>query len=172
MLSPRSTSLGFADRTTKNLVFIEAAFQRGEEDVHLVTQIVNSLLGLVVFPWESGIEDRIAKTAIDAPALHGWPQWNISEGRCDTVGELMRKLRNGIAHRHINFSSDSRVPEEVSIQIEDYSRGKGHARNFAASIRADDLAAFCLKFAALARTSSVKNSLDAAIGPQRNVRAS
>ena len=49
-LSPRGTSEGFAQRTRKNLLYIEEASRSGA-DVHAVTQIVNSLLGLVVFPW-------------------------------------------------------------------------------------------------------------------------
>lgn len=51
MLNPRSDALGLAERTRKNLFFIEAAFERGE-DVHVITQVANSLLMLVVFPWE------------------------------------------------------------------------------------------------------------------------
>ncbi len=41
----------FAERTQKNLRYIQAAREQ-REGVHEVTQIVNSLLELVVFPWE------------------------------------------------------------------------------------------------------------------------
>jgi hypothetical protein len=56
MLNPRSDALGLAERTRKNLLFIEGAFERGE-DVHVITQVANSLLMLVVFPWERHFVD-------------------------------------------------------------------------------------------------------------------
>ena len=45
----RNDALGFAARTKQNLLMIEKAFEAGE-DVHVVTQLVVSLLGLVVYP--------------------------------------------------------------------------------------------------------------------------
>jgi hypothetical protein len=47
----RNTIEGFAERTRKNLRFIVAAYDGGQ-DVHTVTQLINSLLGLIVYPYE------------------------------------------------------------------------------------------------------------------------
>ena len=47
----RNETEGFAIRTKKNMDFIVAAHDSGE-DVHVVTQLVLSLLGMVVFPFE------------------------------------------------------------------------------------------------------------------------
>lgn len=47
----RQDALEFASRTLKNLQFLESAREAGA-DVHVVTQLVNSLLGFVVFPLE------------------------------------------------------------------------------------------------------------------------
>ena len=45
----RNTTEGFARRVRKNLDFIIKKCDEGE-DVHEVTQLVTSLLGLIVFP--------------------------------------------------------------------------------------------------------------------------
>src|SRR6266404_4374021 len=49
-LESRKLSSGLAKRTLKNLDFIKKA--TGDSDVHAVTQVVNSLLALLVFPVE------------------------------------------------------------------------------------------------------------------------
>ena len=49
----RNEALGIVQRTRKNLDYIMAASNGCERDeVHVVTHLVNSLLGLVVLPWE------------------------------------------------------------------------------------------------------------------------
>lgn len=61
-LASRNDSRGFADRTRKNLLFIEQAYESGN-DVHVVTQIVTSSLGLIVFPWEHEADVKIRNFA-------------------------------------------------------------------------------------------------------------
>ena len=48
----RNDPLGFAKRTLKNLDYVGYATdpESSDPNVHLVTQILNSMLGLVVFP--------------------------------------------------------------------------------------------------------------------------
>jgi hypothetical protein len=53
----RNESEGFAQRTRENLEFITHAKQQGSH-VHVVTQLVNSMLGLVIFPWEAAVLDE------------------------------------------------------------------------------------------------------------------
>jgi hypothetical protein len=48
-LSPRRLAAGLAERTLRNLEYMQAAHDDGEE-VHVVTEMVNSLLALLVFP--------------------------------------------------------------------------------------------------------------------------
>ena len=50
-LPSRNNPSGFAERTRKNLELIERAYSVGA-DVHVVTQLMLSLLGIIVFPWE------------------------------------------------------------------------------------------------------------------------
>jgi hypothetical protein len=140
MLNPRSDALGLAERTRKNLLFIEGAFERGE-DVHVIAQVANSLLMLVVFPWERHFVDLAAAVPLSKPAESGWPAWRTRRGSVNTLGDLVRRIRNAAAHGHLKFSSDGRLFSEVTISLSDY---RPHATEpfWSAEILASDLRDF------------------------------
>jgi len=140
----RNHTLGFAERTRKNLEYIEAAFSRGE-DVHVVTQLVTSLLGLVVFPWEKKFGEYVYTLKLDQLATKGWPQWQMVGRDCETLGQLLRLLRNAVAHGNLVFSSDSRHIEEVTVELENYPTN-GASPDWLASIPATELRSFCYRF--------------------------
>lgn len=142
----RGHALGFASRTRKNLEYIEDAFKSGA-NVHVITQLANSLLGLIVFPWEKHFVDSISKVRLDDLAKRGWPIWTITKGSCETLGELIKYLRHSVAHGNILFSSDSRNIDEVNIDVENYPSGnKDKGPNWTAKISARDLRQFCILF--------------------------
>jgi hypothetical protein len=140
----RNAALGFARRTRKNLDFISHAYLEGA-DVHVITQVASSLLGLIVFPKEKNLHRRFSHLSLDDLVAQGWPKWNFSFGTSDTLDDLVYHLRNAVAHGHMSFSSDSRHVEEVSIEVEDYQK-KGTKLYWRASIGINDLQLFCYKF--------------------------
>lgn len=144
MLPSRNEVLGFAARTRTNLKCIESAFDDGA-DVHVVTQLALSLLGLIVFPWEKNFAQKVTSLSLDCLVNQGWPQWEISIGACDTLGRLIKHLRNAVAHGRVRFSSDSRNIEEVAIDFADCNPGEDRP-NWRARIQAKDLRDFCLRF--------------------------
>lgn len=146
-LASRGTSLGFAQRTLRNLHHIEAA-SGNNQDVHVVTQTILSLVGLVVFPWAEGFDTNVKNLKYQILADQGWPPWSISLGSADTLGQLTWHIRNAVAHRRIAFSSDSLDSRDVEIPFED-ARSETTAPNWRATIRADALRTFCLKFSQL-----------------------
>ncbi len=143
----RGDALEFAARTLKNLQALEAAHERGES-VHLVTQMVNSLLGLIVFPLEKRFVRFLLKQQLDDLVARGWPSWAFSLDRSDTLGDLVYHLRNAVAHGRITFSSDSRNPSEVALEVAD-ARPKTQEIYWRASIGATDLRHFCVRYAKL-----------------------
>ncbi len=145
--SSRNDTLGFAERTRKNLLHIEAAFASGA-DVHVVTQLVTSLLGLVVFPWERGFQEHAKEAPLGDLIAKGWPRWKMKGVRCDTLGELIRVLRHSVAHGNIRFSSDSRRIEDISIEFENCPPNRPDLLWYG-SISAVDLRTFCLEFVKL-----------------------
>lgn len=136
--APRGHALGFANRTRKNLEFIEEAYKK-KEDVHVVTQVAISLLGLIVFPKEQlSLDENLKKISLNSLHQEGWPQWEILQGTCETLYDLVRHLRNATSHGHLDFSSNSRVMEEVDIKVTD--------RDWQARICVKELRDFCFRF--------------------------
>lgn len=148
--SDRNVALEFAKRTRKNLLFIEQSRQDGC-DVHEVTQLINSMLGLIVFPREEHFENKIMQLKLDDLVKQGWPRINSTKGKakCKTLGNLLRLLRNSMAHYNLKFSSDSRDGELVAITVKNfpYEGGKtSDVPDWIAEIPISDLRIFCFKF--------------------------
>lgn len=123
----RNNAVDFAQRTSGNLAFVRRGWERNA-DVHLVTELVTSLLGILVFPWSYAERQGFVTEAIESedrePQLlsrladEGWPSW-IQDAHLEaaiTLGRLAYHLRNALAHRRIEFSSDSREPADVTIR--------------------------------------------------------
>lgn len=138
----RNDPLGLVERTKKNLQFIEDAAQHGD-DVHVVTQLILSLLGLIVFPIEShGFDKDIRNTTLSSLEHKGWPKWDTAVGTINTLGELLRNLRNAAAHNNISFSSEGRELGDVRLTFSNRYNKKAPI-HWQASIEAKDLRAFC-----------------------------
>ena len=144
MLNSRNYALGFAERTRKNLEHIEEASGAGL-DVHVVTQLANSLLGLIVVPWERDFARGVADLQLEDLVTLGWPRWEIRRGYCHTLGQLVRCLRNAAAHGHMHFSSESRILNEVFIEVSDF-RPQSNEPYWTACIGGPELRDFCLRF--------------------------
>jgi hypothetical protein len=123
-LNSRNEALEFARRARQNLKFIEeAAAQYPDADVYVVTQLTLFLLGAIVFPKEKLLLDQIERTPLTSLTTKGWPEWRITRDDpakpTRTLGDLLRHVRNAVAHGRITFTSDSPRMEEVGILIED-----------------------------------------------------
>lgn len=99
--------LDFAHRTRKNLEFIEAHRGDADSQVYEFTQLINSLLGLLVFPKES-FWDSLPETPLSELVAAGWPDIKPVQGclKEDNLRQLVRTLRNGIAHFNLEFMTN------------------------------------------------------------------
>lgn len=141
----RGEVLGFAERTRRNLDYVHGAYEGGEP-VHLVTQVVLSLLGIVVFPWERhGRALGFDRSLAELEAL-GWPAWQAKAGSYPPkkLDHLVRRLRNATAHNNIAFDSDSRDPAKVNVSFTSYNEDE--TWQWTGIIRADRLLVFCHLF--------------------------
>jgi hypothetical protein len=96
----------FARRTRQNLAHIRLLQKEGAE-VYEVTALVNSMLGLLVFP-QQHFFDRIPQTPLAELASKGWPIPRVV-GDYPQVGDLrqlVRYLRNAISHFNVKFYTD------------------------------------------------------------------
>tara|TARA_R110002111_G_scaffold97462_2_gene150709 strand:+ start:529 stop:1005 length:477 start_codon:yes stop_codon:yes gene_type:complete len=101
--------IDFAKRTRLNLDSIERAKDNGA-DVREFTQLSNSLLGLLIFPYEHS-SCTIQPTPLQALVNdHGWPEIQTSKGKLreNTLGELVRVIRHSFSHCLVEFLPDGK----------------------------------------------------------------
>lgn len=153
----RNTVQGFATNTLENLAHIEAKY--GAEGIHVVTQIANSMLGLIVFPWEKRLKKDakgdIARKKMKDLVNDGWPSWTIAMGTCSRLGCLIYHLRNAASHGSIEFSSDDPDPSQITITVKD-RKPDSQDPYWIAEIGALELRSFCLRFIKLLQTSGTQ----------------
>lgn len=142
----RGETGGFAQRTRKNLDFIVSAHQQQNADVHVVTQAVLSLLGIVVFPFERLMADGLYNPNLEDLEAEGWPRWKYASGSRAPISlwQLIRHLRHAAAHSNIAFSSDSRFLHEVEVTFVNDPPHK--TWTWEGSIQGDQLVEFCHRF--------------------------
>jgi len=151
----RNDTRNFAERTRKNLRAIIALQREVDADVHPVTQLVVSLLGLITLPRECRLTEQLKPLTITD--LDGtWPRFDVSKGeeRSENLHDLVDRIRNAVSHGRFFFLSQSKVLHEVTIKLEDFTpseieKAKKESRDpvpfWCASIQADELAIFCDK---------------------------
>jgi hypothetical protein len=142
----RNTMAGFSERTLKNLAYIYHAREQGA-DVHVVTQLILSLMGLIIFPWEEIRSHSPGLLQIPMHDLYadGWPRWNQTLGQTNTLYQLIRHVRNALSHRRVTFSSDSRVLSEVHLYFADRPPGS-QEDTWRADVNAAHFGAFVAHF--------------------------
>ena len=147
--------IGIAQRTRKNLEYIKSQVDSGNEDVHVVTQLVNSLLGLIVVPQERELAGCTQKLKLQELKEKGWPEWVITKGKAktQTLGGLIYHIRNATAHGRFIFSGQPDSPNlsEVTLTVKDGpppKEGKPWKATWRASIGGEALYGFCMLFSA------------------------
>ena len=136
----RNDPLRFAALTWKNLEFIEQAAHHNP-DVHAITQLALSLLGLIVLQHQNHakFDNKLRATKL---ADLNWPCWEPPPPghKTGTLGGLIERLRHVIAHGGITFSSDGADPHETMLIFHD-TKAKWRG-----TISAADLREFCYRF--------------------------
>jgi hypothetical protein len=97
----------FAERTRANLEVLRNA-QRSGQQAFEVTALVNSLLGLLVFPQQRFV-DSIPQTPLNELQVDGWPLPKVNGDfeQVSDLRDLIRYLRNAVAHCNLEFVPDS-----------------------------------------------------------------
>ncbi len=146
----RNTIEGFGRRVRKNLAFMIAAHEQGE-DIHIVTELTNALLGLLVFPYEHYRDIgylHFKEYLLNDLAAAGWPVWSFHIGCSTDLDDLLRHLRNALSHRRVHFSSDDRALEQVEVTFRDRPTSAA-ANNWSATINAAALLVFVQRLSEL-----------------------
>lgn len=94
----------FISRTEKNLRAIEKLSREGES-VYEVTQLINSLLGLLVYPNER--LKKIPEITWETMIKQEWPLPTGENAQVSGLKQLIRYMRNAVAHFDIEFIADN-----------------------------------------------------------------
>ena len=106
----------FIARTQKNLIAIECLKEKGVE-VYEVTQLLNSMLGLLIFPKERRLYEKIQPKSWDTMVEEGWPLPSEDYSHVSDLKQLITKMRNAVAH--CNFEIITENDEISSIEFRD-----------------------------------------------------
>ena len=104
------TYLSFARRTKRNLDFIQQASGDPTLQIYEVTQLVNSLLGLLLFPriytWGYFRSYRINQ--LDPQRWPNLTNQSIARDKLPvfTLEHVLREMRNAVAHNDLKFIAD------------------------------------------------------------------
>jgi hypothetical protein len=137
IVSARQKTSGLAQRTLKNLHYLEQAQSDGA-DVHIVTQVVNSLLALLVFPLAKepiffdpyraiSLPSSVCPSGPDAAQICATINATVSVpslqvrsfDRCPDLATFFKKIRNAISHKNVDFDSDSLSLAAVHVTLRD-----------------------------------------------------
>ena len=75
---PPTETRAFAHRVRLNLDAIDAVASVAPARAHQVTQLVLTLIGLIVLPRESHYLEAAGDATLPALAAQGWPTWTIA----------------------------------------------------------------------------------------------
>lgn len=112
----------FIARTQKNLRAIECLKEKGGE-VYEVTQLLNSMLGLLIFPKEI-FSKKIQDKSWDLMDKEGWPLPSGDHAKVLGLKQLVRNMRNAVAHFNIELVNDGN--EIIGIRFSNFSQCDFH----------------------------------------------
>ncbi len=128
----------FAYRTKKNLDFINK--NKNTHKIFETTQMINSFLGLIIFPQERSIFNKISCDPVFLSKLIHCIKKNTYEGEID-FSKILRHLRNSIAHGKIEINSLEEEDKhfEINNLIFKDKNPKNESEEFIIDISIDDL---------------------------------
>tara|TARA_A100000171_G_scaffold53021_1_gene75472 strand:+ start:1217 stop:1681 length:465 start_codon:yes stop_codon:yes gene_type:complete len=143
----------FADRTRSNLQLVRERAESGGK-AYEVTQLINSMLGLLVFPQQRYYQN-VPKWTMEQLRQKGWPEPVLTGdiGKPNDLQELFRYLRNGITHFNMKFTDSGGVLDGVVIWNHEGGSSK-NPKNWQVTLHLDELADITDRFVQLMLGSS------------------
>ena len=138
--SEENLIIDFVRRTKCNLLFIEDSVKENpDKRIYEVTQLINSLIGLVVLPFEKLKYKETPKgryyltlpnLTIEEMVADGWEAPKVTEGfpKVEDLHQLVNYLRNAVAHFNIEFLVNPRTKHISGVIVENYHQNTGEMR--------------------------------------------
>lgn len=145
MTMPTVLVKDFATRTRKNLETIrELKDSDAEGEIYEVTQLINSLLGLLVFPRQEFMT-AIPRTSLSDLEEAGWsiPTVVGSGPQVTDLNQLVSYLRHAISHFNLRFLDDG---NNKIAGLEVWNENPPGNEIWRAQLTLDELENICKKF--------------------------
>jgi hypothetical protein len=154
-VQPRDQLYDIMKRSMYNLEYIEK--NKGIMGPYETTQLLNTFLSAVAHPWERYRQELDRLSLSDSHKM-GWPKVlkaNASDIEPHSLGDLIRLIRNGMAHGNITLYPDKN--DEIGSVFIWNIRSNGKI-NWSAHLDVETLKTFIIKFVALAEKLHETNS--------------
>lgn len=152
----------FVYRTRKNLEYIDEHINDPSVKIFETTQLINSMLGLLIFP-EQRYFNNIPEISLKELLEQGWPRIEPTKRvkgspdfvDCSNLKDLMKCLRNSIAHFNIKFLANEK-DEIIGLRIWNIDlRKKTKPITWEADLSLYDLRLITFKFIELMESYSI-----------------
>ncbi len=140
----------FAKRTLANLDSLKVLRdQNPEVQFYEVTNLINSMLGLLIFPQQAFVNE-IPPTPLLELADQGWPIPRVigSFEQVQNLNQLIRYLRNAIAHCNVKFKAGDR-DEIIGIVVWNNDTRASPRKTWQAELSIEEIEQITRKFVAL-----------------------
>lgn len=147
----------FARRTRANLEIVREMHKQDPGRVYEVTQLINSMLGLLVFP-QQGYMKNIPKTSLKELVEQGWPIPEVDGPypQVPNLYQLVRMLRHAIAHFNVEFLSDD-IGQLTGLRVWNENPRLGNAITWRAVLTIKELEGITDRFIDLLLTEEDEN---------------
>lgn len=141
----------FAKRTLANLDALKVLREeRPEIQFYEVTNLINSMLGLLIFPQQAFV-DEIPTTPLAELEAQGWPIPRVigNFSQAQDLNQLVRYLRNAIAHCNVKFKTGSQDEIAGIVVWNNDTRKTNAPQTWRAELNIDEVEQITRKFVAL-----------------------
>jgi hypothetical protein len=141
----------FARRTLANLNALTLMrAQNPEVEFFEVTNLINSMLGLLIFPQQAFVNE-IPPTPLAELETQGWPIPRVTGrfAQVQNLNQLVRYLRNAVAHCNVKFKAGDRGEIIGLIVWNNDTRRPGAPKTWQAELTLDEVEKITRHFVAL-----------------------
>lgn len=141
----------FARRTLANLDAVaHLRRQNSEIQFYEVTNLINSMLGLLIFPQQAFV-NRIPPIPLSELEEQGWaiPRVTGKFAQVRDLNQLVRYLRNAIAHCNVKFKAGAEDEIVGLIVWNNDTRRPGSPKTWQAELSLEEIESITRKFVAL-----------------------
>ena len=148
----------FAQRTLANLDEVKRMRELSPTvQFFEVTNLINSMLGLLIFPQQAFVNE-IPQTPLSELEIQGWPIPRVSGEfeQVQNLNQLVRYLRNAVAHCNVKFKADHRGEIVGLVVWNNNPRKPDSPKSWQAELTLDEVERITRKFVAMILAKDAK----------------